>query len=214
MRLCFVILSVLLCTATVGVTDKADMAVAYINRYSAIALSEMYQNGIPASIKLGQALLESQYGTSELAQNTRNHFGLKCKDYWEGQRYYHPDDDYDEQGNKLLSCFRVYQRVEDSYRDHSNFLKHSPWYKTLFELDRTDYRAWAKGLKKCGYATDPAYPAKLISVIERYELYRFDTQNMQSHDAQVVLKTKWKTDHKPPEPFLIPEGYIMGSYRR
>ncbi len=212
-RIWTMILGAWLSIGAIGHEIENDLAVAYVERYSAIAISEMQDHGIPASIKLGQALLESNYGTSVLAQRSQNHFGLKCKDYWEGKKYYHEDDDFDTNGKLIKSCFRSYDQVEDSYRDHSDFLLHSPTYKTLFEIDKTDYRAWAKGLKACGYATDPTYPEKLIRIIERYGLTRYDRYT-QSHDAQVVLQTKWKTNHKPPEPFLIPDGYIMGTFKK
>ena len=190
-----------------------DLAYAYIEKYSPVAISEMMAHDIPASIKLGQALIESKYGTSVLARASQNHFGLKCKDYWSGKRYYHIDDDLDNEGHLRESCFRSYDCVAASYQDHSFFLKRSPVYKSLFMLDRKDYKSWAAGLKKCGYATDPYYAQKLIRIIERYQLTRFDHIDP-SHDAQVASQTKWKTNHMPPEPFLIPVNYVRGAFKK
>ena len=139
----------------------------YIARYSAMAVSEMYRSGVPASITLAQGLLESRYGESPLAVEGNNHFGIKCNN-WKGKTMKHDDDRRNE-------CFRVYDSAEESYRDHSDFLRYRDRYKFLFENDVTDYRSWAYGLKKAGYATDPEYPAKLIRLIEDYRLYEYDT---------------------------------------
>ena len=122
---------------------------------------------IPASITLAQGLLESSYGNGRLAVEANNHFGIKCHKSWRGKKIYHDDDEKNE-------CFRKYHDVADSYRDHSLFLKNRSRYSSLFDLDIKNYRAWAKGLKKAGYATDPKYANKLISLIDRYQLYRFD----------------------------------------
>ena len=139
----------------------------YIKRYSAIAVEEMHRSGVPASITLAQGLLESGYGLSELALKSNNHFGIKCHNGWQGSRVYHDDDAKGE-------CFRKYDRPEDSYRDHSDFLRYRDRYKFLFDYAITDYKAWAYGLKKAGYATDPSYPVKLIKLIEDYGLSAFD----------------------------------------
>ena len=139
----------------------------YLNKYSAFAISEMKRYKIPASITLAQGLLESSYGKGRLAVEANNHFGIKCHKSWRGKKIYHDDDEKNE-------CFRKYSDVSDSYRDHSLFLKNRSRYASLFDLDIKNYRAWAKGLKKAGYATDPKYADKLISLIDRYELYRFD----------------------------------------
>ena len=146
----------------------------YIDKYKDLAVIEMHRKGIPASIKLAQAILESQSGTSVFASSTNNHFGIKCKSTWIGNKYYHKDDDYDKSGKLIPSCFRSYERVMDSYVDHSNFLSERSYYAKLWTLPRTDYKAWAKGLQSCGYATDPLYAEKLISIIEREGLQRFD----------------------------------------
>ncbi len=134
----------------------------------------MYRSGIPASITLAQALHESNYGDSDLAQKANNHFGIKCKSYWEGPTYYHEDDDYDRQGKLIESCFRAYESVYDSYIDHSNFLTRTSHYQPLFEISRFDYALWAKGLQRSGYATDSNYAKKLIKIVEKYNLSIYD----------------------------------------
>ncbi len=147
---------------------------SYIESHKDIAIVEMHRSGIPASVKLAQAILESHSGTSSFAISSNNHFGIKCKSYWKGNTYYHKDDDFDDEGQLLESCFRSYNRVMDSYIDHSNFLRESSHYAGLFLLPLSDYVGWAKGLQKNGYATDPHYARKLISIIEREELRRYD----------------------------------------
>jgi hypothetical protein len=139
---------------------------AYIRKYAPTAVSEMYRSGVPASITLAQGLLESRYGQSALATGGNNHFGIKCHD-WTGKKMYHDDD-------RKGECFRVYSSAEESFRDHSDFLRYRDRYKSLFDNDVTDYKAWAYGLKKAGYATDPAYPSKLIKLIEDYSLSDYD----------------------------------------
>jgi flagellum-specific peptidoglycan hydrolase FlgJ len=146
----------------------------YIDQYKELAVVEMYRSGIPASIKLAQGLLESDSGKSELAVNAKNHFGIKCKSYWTGASYYHKDDDRDHSGKIVDSCFRAYNDVVDSYVDHSNFLMFSGNYNTLFDYQKTDYQSWARGLKYCGYATDPSYAEKLIKKIEEHNLAQYD----------------------------------------
>jgi LysM repeat protein len=140
----------------------------YVKTYSSLAIEQQKKYRIPASITLAQGILESGAGQSDLARRSNNHFGIKCHSDWNGGRVYHDDDLRGE-------CFRQYKRVEDSYKDHSEFLKRSR-YESLFRLQITDYKSWAKGLQKCGYATDRAYANKLIKLIEDYELYRFDTE--------------------------------------
>lgn len=153
--------------------DKA--ALNYVDIYKELAVVEMHRSGVPASITLAQALHESGMGSSPLAVRANNHFGIKCKSYWVGKTYNHRDDDYDNNGNLIKSCFRAYDSVLDSYVDHSNFLMQSAHYQELFTYDKTDYKRWAYGLKNCGYATDPAYAIKLIDKIEKYHLYLYDT---------------------------------------
>ena len=138
----------------------------YIERFKAIAIQEMNLYGIPASITLAQGLYESGSGNSELAKNANNHFGIKCTSDWKGKSYYKDDDNKND-------CFRVYDRPEDSFRDHSNFLKRKN-YAHLFELDKNDYQGWAYGLKSAGYATNPKYPQLLIGIIQKYNLDQYD----------------------------------------
>lgn len=146
----------------------------YIERYGPVAVAEMHRVGIPASIKLAQAIVESRYGTSGLSVNSNNHFGIKCKEYWKGQTYYHEDDDYNDKGHLIKSCFRSYEVVVDSYIDHSNFLSGSIAYEPLFKIAPANYEAWAWGLQHLGYASDRGYAQKLINTIESYELYHWD----------------------------------------
>lgn len=156
--------------------QKIDTAaiVAYITQYKDIAVSEMNRTGIPASITLAQAIHESGWGKSYLSANTNNHFGIKCKKEWTGKTFKYTDDAPNE-------CFRVYDKVEDSYKDHSDFLKSRPWYASLFLLDKTDYKGWAYGLKKAGYATNPKYPDILIKMIEDFQLATFDKGQIPSY---------------------------------
>ncbi|MFD1629207.1 glucosaminidase domain-containing protein [Pseudopedobacter beijingensis] len=138
----------------------------YIERFKGIAVTEMNKYGIPASITLAQGILESGNGNSDLARYANNHFGIKCTSDWRGKGYYKDDDAKDD-------CFRVYSNPDESYRDHSEFLKRKR-YAFLFELDKDDYKGWAQGLKQAGYATNPRYPDLLISIIERYKLNEYD----------------------------------------
>lgn len=156
----FFLLLTTLCTSAFAQTEKVT---AYINRYKDIAMSEMIRTGVPASITLAQGILESGCGQSTLARESNNHFGIKCKPEWTGGKTYHDDD-------RRQECFRVYASPEDSYRDHSDFLKSRPYYTDLFLLDPRDYKDWAYGLKKDGYATERDYPVNLIRIIETYHL--------------------------------------------
>ena len=140
----------------------------YIYTYAEIAKREMELYGIPASITLAQGILESGSGYGELTKKSNNHFGIKCNG-WEGAKVYHDDD-------RAQECFRKYKDPKYSFRDHSLFLAKRSRYASLFSLEKDDYKAWAKGLKKAGYATDPRYPDKLIALIERYQLDRFDRE--------------------------------------
>jgi len=144
----------------------------YIEKYKDLAIKEMKRTGIPASIKLAQGLLESGYGNSTLAKEAKNHFGLKCHKNWNGSTFYQDDDEKNE-------CFRKYKTVEESYRDHSDYIKNNPRYAFLFELEATDYKGWAYGLKKAGYATNPKYAELLIKTIEDNKLYIYDKENYQ-----------------------------------
>ena len=139
----------------------------YINRWQLLAIEEMNRSGIPASITMAQGCLESGNGNSELSRKSNNHFGIKCKKNWKGKKVYYDDDRKNE-------CFRKYNTVEDSYIDHTNFLLENPRYASLFDLKPTDYKGWARGLKKAGYATAHDYDKKLIRIIEENKLYRLD----------------------------------------
>lgn len=139
----------------------------------------MYRSGVPASITLAQGILESRYGLSPLASEGNNHFGIKCHKDWKGKSMRYDDDAKGE-------CFRVYDSADESFQDHSDFLRYRDRYKFLFDLKTTDYKGWAYGLKKAGYATDPNYPAKLIKYIEDYKLYEYDT--MTSEESERLAK--------------------------
>lgn len=151
-----------------------ELGYQYVDHYKELAVVEMHRSGIPASIILAQALHESNYGGSKLALEANNHFGIKCKSYWVGMTYYHKDDDYNQEGMLTESCFRSYPSALESYVDHSNFLMQTRHYGTLFGYERTDYKAWAYGLKQCGYATDEKYSEKLIHIIEKFDLDQYD----------------------------------------
>lgn len=160
----------------------ADNYTKYIDRYSSIAVKEMERAGIPASITLAQAILESNAGNAPLAQKSNNHFGIKCHKDWTGKTNHYDDDSAGE-------CFRAYPNAESSFRDHSDFLRGRDRYKGLFELDIHNYAAWAQGLKAAGYATDPQYAEKLIGLIERYDLARFDSRAHSTPATPLSLET-------------------------
>lgn len=141
---------------------------AYIKQYKDLAIAEMQRTGVPAAIKLAQAILESQSGLSALALTANNHFGIKCKVEWTGGKVYQDDDEKGE-------CFRVYPSVEQSFKDHSDFLRNRPYYSSLFNLDPTDMQGWAYGLKKAGYATSKTYPQSLLKIIRDYNLEQYNT---------------------------------------
>lgn len=149
-----------------NVLIRTYTALEYIDRFKDIAVAEMNKYGIPASITLAQGLLESGNGNSTLAREANNHFGIKCTSEWKGKTILQDDDQKDD-------CFRVYRDPEESFRDHSEFLKRAR-YAFLFELDKNDFTGWANGLKQAGYATNPKYPELLISLIQRYQLDNFD----------------------------------------
>lgn len=155
--------------ATTKVKVTTEMVLAYIDQYSEIAKNNMKQYGIPASIILGQGILESGAGTGPLSVLANNHFGIKCHKEWTGPSVKYDDDAAQE-------CFRKYERATESYQDHALFLTSRPRYKGLFELEKGDYKQWAMGLKAAGYATDPKYPEKLNGIIERYQLQKYDAE--------------------------------------
>jgi flagellum-specific peptidoglycan hydrolase FlgJ len=155
-------------TSYLGQTDKKfTPSEYYVFTYRDMAVKEMERTGIPASISLAQGMLESGCGGSYLSRVARNHFGIKCHNDWTGERIYLNDDEENE-------CFRKYACVEGAYRDHSDFLRSNPRYWKLFELDIYDYKGWAEGLKRAGYATSPDYDRLLISIIDKYQLHLYD----------------------------------------
>ena len=158
-------------TQVKNISQARDDYERYVLTYYPIAVEQMTRHNIPASITLAQGLLESGAGKSKLSRSSNNHFGIKADKNWTGTRTSSMD-------NGKLCYFRKYDNVRDSYEDHSSFLVNRQRYASLFSLKKTDYKGWAKGLKKAGYAEDPAYPTKLISLIERYELYRYDSFTM------------------------------------
>lgn len=163
-KIVFAILSFVAYSVSVAQTISVS---EYIATYKDIAISEMKRSGIPASITLAQGILETDYGNSDLVKRSSNHFGIKCKNTWTGASVFHDDDAQGE-------CFRKYDNAIESYRDHSDFLRNSSRYAFLFDLDPTDYKGWAYGLKKAGYATNPKYPVILIRNIEDNNLQQYD----------------------------------------
>ena len=152
----------------------------YIVRFSSIAIEEMQRSGIPASITLAQGIYESGAGSSRLAVEANNHFGIKCKKEWTGPSIRHTDDLKNE-------CFRKYESALESYRDHSDFLRTRPHYAFLLQLDPSDYKGWAYGLKRAGYATSPRYPEALLRLIETYSLYQYDQAAVSASDVNINL---------------------------
>ncbi len=185
-----------------GVSAQTRMtAEEYIRLYQEAAIQDMKKTGVPASITLAQGMYESDYGNSPLAKKANNHFGIKCHKEWDGPTYHQDDDAADE-------CFRKYEAVQQSYDDHSYFLRSRERYSSLFTLDITDYKGWAHGLKKAGYATNPHYASKLVELIERYKLNELDkgattvpAPVFASASKEVPAETKPnKTDATPAEP--------------
>ena len=163
----------------------------YIKKYRELAVEEMEKYQIPASITLAQGLLESGAGQSTLARKSNNHFGIKCGSDWRGKTVSHDDDARGE-------CFRAYKHPKQSYEDHSKFLVGRPRYASLFKLKITDYKGWARGLKKAGYATNPRYAEQLIGIIELYDLYKYDTKG----------GLKWMKENPNPHQPYIANGLV------
>ncbi|MEN0006393.1 MAG: glucosaminidase domain-containing protein, partial [Bacteroidota bacterium] len=183
---------------------------AYIDTYKEIAIQEMERAGIPASIKLAQGLLESSAGRSKLATEANNHFGIKCGGSWRGGTYYHNDDDYNDKGELIPSCFRMYRDATQSYRAHSEFLRNPSKafrYGRLFRLKVKDYKRWARGLKDAGYATAENYDEKLIDLIERYELYKYDRMSVEeaAEEEWIVVDEEVRERPKPLKEFEVLE---------
>ena len=165
----------------------ADVYEDYISEFSGIAMEQQEEFGIPASITLAQGLLESAAGRSALATKGNNHFGIKCHNEWQGETMLRDDDAPNE-------CFRVYSTPEESYIDHSHFLKRER-YKNLYNLDISDYPGWAKGLSQCGYATDPNYADRLIAIIERYALYCYDSTGVDIEETVAYIRQTLSSSH-------------------
>ena len=179
---------ILCCSIQIGWTQNNTITIAYIKQYKAIAMKEMKRTGVPASITLAQAIVESNSGESNLAENHNNHFGIKCKSDWTGAKAYQDDDAKQE-------CFRAYEAAEISFKDHSNFLKNRPNYVDLFLLDPVDDTAWAYGLKKAGYATASDYPKKLLKIIDDYELAQYNFPELENEiDLEEEASTKVLAD--------------------
>ena len=176
------------------------VVVEYIKKYKDLAIQEMQRTGIPASIKLAQGIHETSAGTSDLVKRSNNHFGLKCKAEWTGMTVTHTDDAPNE-------CFRKYDNPFDSYKDQSNYLKGTPRYASLFELDPTDYKAWAFGLKKAGYATNPKYSQVLIKLIEDYDLQ--DYTMIALGKLKSGQETLAKNENKNPEIIIPGEKLVV-----
>lgn len=192
--------------ATSKVKVTREIVLAYIDLYKDIAKENMNKYGVPASIALGQGILESGAGTGALSLQANNHFGIKCHKEWVGPSVKYDDDAPNE-------CFRKYEKGSQSYYDHSLFLTSRPWYLPLFKLEKNDYKGWARGLKKAGYATDPKYPEKLIGLIERFELQRFDSEVL---GIEYVVSPKKETKEVvkvdspvSPQNNFKEEGYVV-----
>jgi len=183
MRKYFVVIAILLSVSVSSQNRWSPDFQKYIDQYKDIAIKEMERWNIPASITLAQGLLESGAGKSDLAIRGNNHFGIKCHD-WTGPTMHHDDD-------RRKECFRVYNSAYESYEDHSKFLASRERYRSLFFLDKTDYKGWARGLKAAGYATNPKYPQRLIDIIQLYKLYQYDTA--EGYDKVMYEHTKMET---------------------
>lgn len=173
---------------------------AYIERFAAIAVKEMHQYKIPASLTLAQGILESGRGRSELALKSNNHFGIKCHTGWQGEKVYHDDDEKGE-------CFRKYNFPETSYKDHSLFLSERKRYAFLFDYDLKDYKKWAYGLRKAGYATDKKYPIKLLNLIKTYRLYEFDAIKENGNRKKTKQNKRRKKIKQAKRIYKIPKTY-------
>ena len=197
-------------TPSIAQDEPRLTAEQYIAQFKDAAISDMQKSGVPASITMAQGMFESDYGNSALASIAKNHFGVKCHKDWGGDTYYMDDDAPNE-------CFRKYNSVEESYDDHSNFLRTRDRYKFLFDLSISDYKGWAKGLKQAGYATNPAYADKLIEIIERYNLQALDEGGTPQPIADVkVEKNKEKKnvvneDNKPIRVKVTPRVKVLNG---
>ncbi|MEI6184417.1 MAG: glucosaminidase domain-containing protein [Bacteroidota bacterium] len=187
-KICMLLSSILITVCAFA--QPTEKGTNYMNAYKDIAINEMIRTGVPASITIAQGMLESLYGESDLAAKSNNHFGIKCKSEWTGDKVYHDDDSKGE-------CFRVYKTAADSYKDHSDFLKNRPYYTSLFQLDPLDYEGWARGLKKCGYATETNYPLLLIKIINDYNLNQLSLVAMKMKHESVSDTSALSLDNNP-----------------
>lgn len=185
------LLTILVCLTTLQAQPRNKQYESYIKQYRDLAVEEMKKYHIPASITLAQGLLESGAGQSTLARKSNNHFGIKCGGDWKGKTVSHDDDARGE-------CFRAYKNPKQSYEDHSKFLVGRPRYASLFKLKITDYKGWARGLKKAGYATNPRYAEQLIHIIELYDLHEYDTKG----------GLKWMKENPNPHQPYIANGLV------
>ena len=183
-------------------SDLNRYTLMYIRKYAPVAVNEMHQYKIPASITLAQGILESGRGRSDLAKKSNNHFGIKCHAGWEGERVYHDDDEKGE-------CFRKYSYPETSYNDHSLFLTQRRRYAFLFKYDAKDYKKWAYGLRKAGYATDKKYPVKLLKIIKDYKLDEFDDVKKSKFQKEIKKLNKHRKYSKP----IIVEKSKKNTYK-
>ena len=178
------IISFLLCLGILAQAQKSRITRdVYITNYRNIAVEEMLRSGIPASITLAQGMLESDNGNSSLAIDANNHFGIKCHKTWDGEKVYHDDD-------KKNECFRKYNSANDSYRDHTDFIKNTNRYAELFNNKSNDYKSWAKGLKNAGYATSRTYADDLIRIIEENNLNKFDDGDLSFKPTNIFTDSK------------------------
>ena len=191
--LCCIILMLLARAGAQAQDNYNDRAQKYIEKYNALAIQEQKRSGIPAAITLGQGILETEAGASELMTQANNHFGIKCKSDWEGDKFLHTDDAPDE-------CFKRYKCAEDSYKDHSDYLKRNPRYARLFTLKTTDYKSWAVCLRSCGYATNPQYAQNLIKIIETFNLQDYTYSAFDSALLTGKTATPMMTDAADPTP--------------
>ena len=199
---------ILLC-ALVGVSavvaKERQTREEYVEKYKAIAIAHMERYGIPASITMAQGILESDSGNSRLSLTSNNHFGIKCKKSWTGDKVYYDDDAKGE-------CFRAYPSVEASYEDHADFLDQSPRYDSLFAYPADDYRSWARGLKACGYATAPDYAERLVKIIESMKLYLLDKENgnkiyAAAKSATANTETWWESNIATSDEQINPNAF-------
>jgi len=192
---------VILCCGSMTIAQNLTPE-QYIEQYKDIAIREMKRMGVPAAITLAQGLLETESGNSDLVKKSNNHFGIKCKNNWSGNGVSHDDDLRGE-------CFRTYKNAEESYRDHSNFLRGSDRYAFLFTLNPADYKGWAYGLKKAGYATNPKYPAVLIKHIEQYNLQQYS--EMALGEVPKFEPGKYESDKEIPFVYAEDSGSVNMS---